>query len=174
MTKLCKICGRDLPLESFPLGKGNSGGRRPQCKACYSKYTYSIRNPQVCAKASAKYYATDKGKHRSQEASRRNAPSRYKSTELWRKRKRADGTLRLLDQKYKYGLSPDQYAALCERNPCCALCGRADKPLVTDHNHVTNTVRARLCVNCNTALGKFGDSPVMLQKAIDYLNAHSS
>lgn len=45
------------------------------------------------------------------------------------------------------------------------------KPVgVIDHDHNSGQVRGILCVNCNTAMGKFGDSTIILQRAIDYLN----
>lgn len=50
----------------------------------------------------------------------------------------------------------------------CAICGSHDKPCV-DHNHLTGKIRGCLCMKCNTAIGKLGDSIEMLQKAIRYL-----
>jgi hypothetical protein len=168
MNKTCKTCGLVLPLESFPIGKGNSGGRRPHCKPCHSKHTYATSNPEVRARASAKYHRTPRGQQKSKAAAIRNAPKRNECTRAWRERKRADGTLHLLHQKYLYGLSDEGFDALCARDPICAIC-KLPKRLVTDHNHTTNKVRGRLCNNCNTALGKFGDGPELLIRALEYL-----
>jgi hypothetical protein len=41
--------------------------------------------------------------------------------------------------------------------------------LVIDHDHLTGAVRGRLCVRCNTGLGKFLDNPDMLRRAVCYL-----
>lgn len=38
-----------------------------------------------------------------------------------------------------------------------------------DHCHTTGKVRGILCGNCNTGLGHFKDSPMLLQRAIEYL-----
>ena len=40
---------------------------------------------------------------------------------------------------------------------------------VIDHDHETGKVRGLLCHECNTALGKFGDDPAILLRAVDYL-----
>lgn len=82
---------------------------------------------------------------------------------------RASGRMSDFYRKHNYGITPEDYAAMCKRDPICAICKRADKPLVVDHNHDTDKVRGRLCTNCNTALGKFGDSEEMLTRAIEYL-----
>ena len=42
---------------------------------------------------------------------------------------------------------------------------------VMDHDHTTGEYRAYICHGCNVGLGYFKDDPVILQKAIDYLNA---
>ena len=61
----------------------------------------------------------------------------------------------------------------------CAICGRTgEEPamryggrLVLDHNHTTNEIRGLLCGSCNIGLGHFKDSPELLQKAKEYLDA---
>jgi hypothetical protein len=59
--------------------------------------------------------------------------------------------------------------------PCCENCGREFSPIrkaVLDHSHKTGLFRGWICNSCNSGLGQFGDSPELLQKAIDYLNKH--
>jgi hypothetical protein len=51
----------------------------------------------------------------------------------------------------------------------CAICCEI-KPLVRDHNHETGYVRGLLCQGCNRMLGIVRDSPVVLARAIEYLN----
>ena len=50
----------------------------------------------------------------------------------------------------------------------CEICGSTVN-LHIDHNHKTNKVRGRLCLNCNHGLGKFKDNKVLLRKAMKYL-----
>lgn len=56
---------------------------------------------------------------------------------------------------------------LCE---CCSgpPVGRSGK-LHLDHNHTTGAFRGWICSNCNTALGKFGDTLTGVLRAVDYL-----
>lgn len=57
---------------------------------------------------------------------------------------------------------------LIESTNECAICGHMGK-LDVDHCHRTGFVRGMLCFPCNTALGRFCDSPALLRRAIDYL-----
>lgn len=84
--------------------------------------------------------------------------------------------------KRKYG-SKFGAAAFLEmleaQNGCCALCevsleGRPTTRIHVDHCHDTGVVRGILCPNCNSALGKFGDSVERLRRAIRYLESGGS
>ena len=46
-------------------------------------------------------------------------------------------------------------------------------PWHLDHDHLTGEFRGYLCNNCNVGLGMLQDCPVVLDKAIAYLNAHN-
>jgi Recombination endonuclease VII len=46
---------------------------------------------------------------------------------------------------------------------------RGEGSVNVDHCHKTGFVRALLCHKCNTGLGNFKDDPVLLQRAIEYL-----
>lgn len=76
-----------------------------------------------------------------------------------------------------YGISLVQYNELfLKQSGKCAICKRHasefKKALAVDHNHETGMVRALLCTNCNTALGKFQESPALLKMAIEYLEQY--
>ena len=53
----------------------------------------------------------------------------------------------------------------------CALCGKKEGNgrLQVDHDHKSGRVRGLLCPSCNRALGAFGESQALIQRAIDYL-----
>jgi hypothetical protein len=76
-----------------------------------------------------------------------------------------------------YGLTREQVSQMLnEQEHKCALCsvdlqmkqGFKDSAHV-DHCHTTGTVRGILCGNCNTSLGKLGDSVESIQRVLDYL-----
>ena len=81
-----------------------------------------------------------------------------------------------------YRLTSEVYEAMKEQQRgLCAVCGgdavvRADSDgeLVVDHDHATGAVRGLLCTLCNTGLGAFRDSPVLLAAAVDYLRRTGS
>lgn len=80
----------------------------------------------------------------------------------------------------KYGLTPDDYAALwTAQGGLCAICRREEtamregvrRVLCVDHDKHTGRVRGLLCAACNMALGLFIDNRDSLRAAIAYLDA---
>lgn len=80
----------------------------------------------------------------------------------WGCRERLNETSRIGKYRRKYG-----YLAL-DRPGFCEIC-RGTTKIAYDHDHITGKHRGWLCMKCNTALGLVGDSPLILQKMIDYL-----
>jgi len=76
-------------------------------------------------------------------------------------------------RKRLYGLLAGDYEALVERQR--GLCPICLKPLAgrihIDHKHGTKQVRGLLHTTCNSGIGMLGDSPEVLQRAIEYLTA---
>lgn len=82
------------------------------------------------------------------------------------KRKRASNL------RNKFGITIKQYEeALAAQNGGCAICGyfHEEKALSVDHCHETGFLRGLLCDCCNTGIGKLGDDPAMLRRAVRYL-----
>lgn len=82
--------------------------------------------------------------------------------------------IRRTNLKRRYGITPEEYAAmLAKQKGVCCVCRYApssvDKALVVDHSHKTKRVRGLLCHWCNTGLGLFKDSPKLLRLAALYL-----
>jgi Recombination endonuclease VII len=89
-----------------------------------------------------------------------------------RLRRATDADFRDRERARRYGLSLEEFRAILERQGnACAICKRSGVRLYIDHCHVTRMVRRLLCGKCNTGLGFFGDDPVRLRAAADYLEA---
>lgn len=73
----------------------------------------------------------------------------------------------------KYGITLERYEELlAQQNNACAICKETcstGRRLAVDHDHGTGVVRGLLCNECNQGLGKFKDSPELLQEAQNYL-----
>ena len=79
----------------------------------------------------------------------------------------------------KYGLTvSERDGILFSQDWSCAICEKKDAggrgKFHVDHNHETGEVRGLLCAQCNTGLGKLGDSIKTLKKAIKYLEEKGS
>ena len=100
---------------------------------------------------------------------------------------RKQKTARKSHLKLSFGITPEQYATLADKQQHqCAICerdtteasiwtdvsGRTPTSLYVDHDHKTGAIRGLLCYNCNFALGHFKDSIERLQKAINYLKEY--
>lgn len=77
----------------------------------------------------------------------------------------------------RYGMTIEQYDAMSEaQGGVCAICKREPEGtsrwgrLHVDHDHDTGEIRGLLCAPCNTALGKFKTTEVLMA-AIAYLGS---
>lgn len=128
-----------------------------------------------------KRYATDVAFREQRKA---NA-QRYRATEEYKSKRRAyiktkwasdpihrakhAEHVRRAQRKSRYGLTHDQYLALCKSyRGCCGICHKRRK-LVIDHDHKTGQVRGLLCDPCNTGLGKLGDTLTSAKRLLRYL-----
>lgn len=97
---------------------------------------------------------------------------------LYKRRREEDPeahTLKLRKQTLMkgYGLTLEDFDRMLEaHNHVCAICGKPEsfrENLTIDHCHTTGRVRGLLCTNCNSAIGKLGDTSVAVSKAVAYL-----
>ena len=70
-----------------------------------------------------------------------------------------------------FKLTIDQWQKIWDyQDGCCAICKNPLKKANTDHDHKgQGLVRGLLCARCNRALGRFGDSLVLILAAAEYL-----
>jgi hypothetical protein len=86
--------------------------------------------------------------------------------------------------RQRYGLKVEEYEWLfAMQKGRCAICRRPERrfgadglllPLSVDHCHSTNRIRGLLCWNCNQAIGRLGDDPEILQRAVVYLTSQNN
>ena len=150
----CPKCAQEKPVGDFY--KRSSGKIEAWCKLCL----------------------------RERDAKRREDPEfrehKRKVTKEWAKNNPRRVQARNLQ---KFNLGEDPVAAYEEmvlaQLGMCAICGGPPgrRSLSVDHDHSCcdgnfscgKCVRGLLCANCNHLLGKAKDDPVVLQRAIDYL-----
>ena len=153
--KPCRICGKTERYLS---------GNKP-CVAC-TKENSKRRNIKGDTKKWVRANA---------EKVNANNRKRYQSLTPEEKKKRNRA-----QQVALYGLTLEAYDAMIEKqNSVCALCGCPETNpkkgnLCIDHCHNTGKVRALLCDRCNRGIGAFGDNLDLLEKAVIYLQKHSS
>lgn len=137
--KHCIYCGKIKPLAQFAMKRAKPQGR---CKSCHSQYQ-------------REYYLHNRDKYKTlQELNRKNS---------------AKAEVRARSRAKMYGLTVDEYQDLKTSNDgMCHLCNRRPGESI-DHDHETGKVRGHLCNNCNTGLGKLGDTIESLQEALNYL-----
>jgi len=144
VPKACTGCGAEKPLAEFYSDNRTADGRGTRCKVCHeARYkSWKRANQQKVSGYNAKWW---------QESGARYA--RYDMTEA----------------EYR--------AMLAKQGGLCAICRQPERiiirgrvrPLQIDHSHGHNRVRGLLCSACNTGIGKFRDSPDLLEVAAEYL-----
>lgn len=156
--KQCTKCRETKEITDFYKA---AHGYRARCKSCLTEqerlkyHTDPDHKDSKCDKVRQKW---------------------QENPELWSKRKLA---VRKSHLKRHYGMTIADWNVMLEgQNSCCQICKThidscPHKQLMVDHCHATGKVRALLCDFCNTALGKFKDSPQLLREAADYLERHS-
>lgn len=138
-----------------------------------------MREPlgRPCHKCGEDDWYTGQGK----ENRTRCAPCTLARTRAWLQanprnegqRARDNRTARESHMRRSYGLSVEDYQKLSEQQKgLCRICQSrcpTGKRLAVDHCHETGAVRGLLCSSCNNGLGRFRDSPELLNKAARYL-----
>lgn len=169
ITKECLKCNKIIPLSNFHRKTTSKDGRQPLCKEC----DYKARN---------QHYQKNKQLHleKQRERLKPGTPAREKYL-IYLREYREKNKLKMFYThiKYKYGISREQYELLFkQQNGCCAICEKSQEQckyrLHVDHNHDSNIIRGLLCNDCNCALGLFKEQPLILQKAILYLEKSSN
>jgi hypothetical protein len=158
-AKRCSKCGEEKPLREFSKSATAKDGLQSRCRQCAADYSreWAVANRHLTQAAGRKHRAANPG----------YATER---TRRWREDNPARAAAQNRRQQCRlYAIAESTFLELRDRP--CDICGRAqgDKAHAIDHSHTNGSVRGVLCTQCNTALGKFQDSPELLARAIHYL-----
>lgn len=134
-------------MEEFYKDRSHKDGRSSTCKVCTlaRHKAYCLENPEKIAVKNKEYQKENKKKIR-------------------------DRTRCSI-----YGLALGEFDRLfVEQGGICAICGSpgGKRGIGVDHDHESGKIRALLCGPCNIGIGMLKDSPVIAQKAADYLKRH--
>lgn len=152
-TKVCSACKERLPIENFGICTTYRDGRRGQCNKCRclnDTVRWDNLSKEERLRRARKYEAN------------KSVPRR------WRRIKRL------------YGLSKQDYDDLLHRQGGgCALCSSSDTKTIVgvfyvDRCHETGRIRGLLCLDCNMALGKLGDTPDRIARVLEYVSGAPS
>lgn len=155
ITKLCRGCDTEKPATEFHRCKANTDGLQLRCKVCQRRKRLDT-----------------------QEADRPKLAARMRSYRAKNRR-----TTRTAEWRYKlkarFGITATDYENMLEaQGYACAACREPEKArggmrLAVDHCHTTGKVRGLLCNRCNMTLGRFRDSPGLLQALATYIAPHA-
>jgi hypothetical protein len=167
------------------LDKTLKDGYRIRCKECSNNIRANsyIKNREKNIEKAANWKKNNRERVRELEREyRKNNPEKHKKWQADHYARNRDNISLNTSLKAR-GLEKDFYERMFnEQEGKCAICRQPEKRmardgksitrLCIDHDHDTNAVRALLCSDCNTGIGKLMDSPELLLKAADYLIMH--
>ena len=167
------------------LDKGLQLGYRIRCKECSHRIQIKnyINNKEEKITKVGEWKKQNRERINAQvREDRKNNPEKHKE---WAKNHydRNRDKISLNESLRARKIDKDFYDKMMQKQDNkCAICnqyetrtardGKSITRLCIDHDHDTNKVRALLCHDCNTTLGKMKDSPELLLKAADYLIFH--
>lgn len=160
--KICSKCKKEWPLTEYYSNKRAKDGFKYQCKSCVRDDYWKKRDLNL--ESRRQWYQDNKEK------------AKIKATLYKQKTPEQQKIYRRKERLKTYKLTEQSFAALYDKQEGrCAICdiflplNDLNTVPFIDHNHDTGEVRGLLCRTCNTGLGMFKDSPVLLENAKKYL-----
>jgi Recombination endonuclease VII len=184
--KKCTKCEKIKSKKCFHRDRTRPDGLQPYCKLCNSTRALGIKREhgkekEAIAEGHKRCTICEKVKLLEQFYRNRKAKDgrwpRCKVCDDARKERSYEA--RYLEMiKTTYGLTPDDYRAMLEKqNSVCACCGQPEtavnngkvRALAVDHCHTTGAVRGLLCAACNSSLGMLGEDPERVKALLKYI-----
>ena len=151
MNKLCSKCKEYKALCCFSPKKRYKSGLYSWCKACVNAYNLKRRlaDPQKYKEADKRSYYNNVYKRQ-----QKSRGCRFKA-KYW-------PTL-----SYKEALAEWDRMFESQGGVCCVC--KKKKPLDVEHDHNTGIVRSLSCNDCNTAIARVHEDPIVALGVYDYL-----
>jgi len=159
-VKQCTKCGELKPCSEFYAAKGTRDGLRGDCKTCHgarAKAWYAKNRERSIANVKRWQQENKERLHAYRRA--RNATRRRENREAHLRR--------------TFGITQADYdAILAMQRGGCAICGDIPPEGKSFHvDHLGDTIRGILCVQCNNALGLLRERTELAGRAAAYLEA---
>lgn len=176
-TKICAKCKNRFYLTDFYKHSGYKDGYNSICKTCVLQYDKAraakcIKKTSGNKKCSSCNIEKDVSEFTVRLRSSDGLRNRCKECDNQAKKiyvKKNPNQRFLARLRQKYGLNPNEYQEMLEKQDYkCKICNKVKK-LVIDHCHESGKIRSLLCPQCNTGIGMFFESEQFLLNAIDYL-----
>lgn len=187
-TKVCTKCGKRKKLGDFHKSRVGKYGLRSRCKQCINTAhkNWQLKNSDEIKEYNKiyhrSYYEKNKTKILQKMRTReKNLSDEDREKRRTRQKKYTSSGYRKTqyrnNQYYRtahwYGITKEFALELHNKQDGkCAICGKREKRLCIDHDHVTGKVRGLLCHGCNLGIGNLQDNPEILTKAAKYLRKH--
>ncbi|MEW2523967.1 endonuclease VII domain-containing protein [Streptomyces sp. NPDC047071] len=178
--KRCSGCQRILPPASFARDKNRRDGLQVRCRECVAEYSAAhyrrrreaegkvVREKMDVPDGHKRCPRCEEVKPHSEWELNATSSDGYSS---YCKPCRAERNRRDYFKR-TYGITiEDRDEMIAEQKGLCVICLKTP-PAHVDHCHETGRVRGVLCFNCNSAIGKLGDDPDALRRAISYLEGN--
>lgn len=175
--KRCVRCGEEKPHAAFAVKRSNLDGLQRHCRECGAEY-HRLRQEALGKKVRPRVKTPEGHKycHRCGEIKPhaewdRNSTASDGLSTRCKACRAIEGRAGHL--KRQYGITEAQRdEMISSQMGICSICLAAPAVHV-DHCHETGRVRGVLCFNCNSAIGKLGDDPDTLRRAIAYLEGNA-
>lgn len=150
-TQRCCGCKIHRSFDDFYKHRNKPNGLQPYCKSCWNTRSHARK---------------DKENEYRLRVARGQNPKRQAYLFNYMLKKNYGITAQDFDQMRH---AQKDLCAICQRHS--SVCSRG---LMVDHDHATGKVRALLCLDCNTGIGKLREDTSILARAIDYIEGHGS
>lgn len=175
LSKTCNRCHIERPIKAFRhQPKKGENVRAAHCRFCYEKRNYG---PENCFSCKVKLDNSNWGKSSRQKQKRTCLDCRRSYAKKHYHENVSEYEKRSRHLNSVFNITVEEYEdILTSQNGTCAICQKSERisgrHLAVDHCHDSKQIRGLLCAMCNTAIGKLGDSTILIKRALEYVQIH--